>query len=75
MSSWKKASPVLGAALSVVLESRIADRLASISTCSWSESLEQKINAYLEVLKMMEVVEWLENQPPDPKSSPCDHLN
>ena len=35
-SSCKKASPVIVATLSVVLESRIADRLASISTCSWS---------------------------------------
>ena len=36
MSSCKKASPVLGAALSVVLESRRAGGLASISTRSWS---------------------------------------
>ena len=36
MSSCKKASPVLGAALFVVLESRRAGGLASISTRSWS---------------------------------------
>ena len=31
---------------------------------------EQKIIAYLEVLKMMEVVEWLETQLQKPKRSP-----
>ena len=31
---------------------------------------EQKIIAYLEVLKMMEVVEWLETQRQKPQSSP-----
>ena len=36
---------------------------------------EQKIIAYLEVPKIMEVVQWLENQPQKPKSSPWDHLN
>ena len=36
---------------------------------------EQKIIAYLEVLKMMEVVEWLETQLQKPKRSPWDHLN
>ena len=36
---------------------------------------EQKIIAYLEVPKIMEVVQWLGNQPQKPKSSPWDHLN